>query len=200
MSTEQTTDAVEADLHHDENMKFSTLMYVCDDTRQWIIQADTKGGFLLTINGVVSGFMIPQIVKFMQFWTKQSGPSWALWLLLALNVMYIVWQLKSFWSTAQVFVPRTPGDQSKQSEASRHVFNYSLVRHFGRLTDWPKLKSEYLALSEAELESEYLNRLHVDSMVCNAKYQAFFLGFKSMLWSLGFAFLAFLGNLIMAVK
>lgn len=184
----------------EENEKFSTLMFVCDDTRQWITQADTKGSFLLTINGVVSGFMIPQIVKFLQYWTKHTGPDWALFLLLFVNVLYVFWQLRSFWATAQVFVPRTPGLKNVHTEGSRHVFNYSLVQFFGRLSDLPKLKKEYDELSESDLEAEYIHRLHVDAMVCNAKYVAFMRGFKSMLWSLSFAFLAFLGNLILAVK
>lgn len=180
--------------------KFAALLYVCEDTRHWILQADTKASFLLTINGVVAGFMIPQALSVLSLWRKPQVSVWGLGLLSAILVLYVVWQLYAFWQTALVFVPRTPGADKGLNTRSRHVFNHSLSQHFPRLEDGDRLREEYHRLSAQELELEYLSQLQVDSMVCSAKYQAFRRAFRHLLFTLALAASGYLVLLLLSTR
>ncbi len=190
----------QGDLSELENEKFSALLYVCEDTQQWIVQADTKGSFLLTINGVATGFMAQKFVQFMQVWNKGGEPRWAMLTLFAIFLVYMIAQVYSFWHTASVFVPRTTASSGDRSFRSRHIFNYSLSQSFPRLSDWSKLRDEYRDLSVRDLEHEYIARLQVDSLVCSAKYESFLKAFHGMLCALGFAFFGVLGTLLLLAK
>lgn len=187
--------ATDKDTASDE--KFASLLYICEDTRHWIIQADTKASFLLTINGVVAGFMVPQGLSLFALWKKHGGSSWALWLVLGVLLVYVVSQVAALWHTTLVFVPRKSLSNEGPNTTSRHVFNLSLVQHFPRLEDGDRLREEYHTLSTQDLEHEYLVRLQTDSLVCSAKYSSFLKAFHITLITLSLAAAEFLGILLL---
>jgi hypothetical protein len=140
--------------------------------------------------------MVQQIARWLNIWSKGEVSAWIPWMLLVIFVLYGVCQLYAFWHTTLVFVPRTPASQWEQIARTRHVFNYSLAKYFPNLSDIEKLQSEYAQLSIQDLEREYLARLHVDSLVCTAKYVSFSRAFRGTLLTLFLALLGFLGNAI----
>lgn len=176
--------------------KMQSLLYSLEDTREWIIQADTKGGFLLTINGVIASFMVQQVVLFFGALNKGQVPFGIGLGLVALFGCYLYGQSYSLWHTIQVFVPRTPASEPEHLKRTRHVFNYSLVRSFPSLDDTKNIVEEYNSLTLEELEDELLARLQVDSIVCTEKYNSFQRAFRGLLWTLFFALGGFLCNQI----
>ena len=183
--------------HFDISRRISHLIQTYAHTQQWIVQADTKGGFLLTINGVVAGFMINRMGKFARFWAKADDPSWILWAIVIAFSLYLICQVHSFLYTAWIFLPRPTKMSREHLRRTRHVFNYSLALNFPTLDDGDKLREEYTQLTEKELLEEYLLQLHIDSIVCTKKYGCFRIGFQSMLLGLAFGALAFLGTTFM---
>ncbi len=174
--------------------KMQALLYSLEDTRNWIIQADTKGGFLLTINGLVAGVMVQQIARWFGAMERQALSGGAMITLSVMFAFYLLAQLYSLWHTVQTFVPRTPASETEQTARTRHVFNYSISLHFPKLSDLDRLYKEYNELSLSELEDELVALLQVDSIVCSAKYESFFKAFRGLLWMLPFATFGFMGN------
>lgn len=179
--------------HNRTKTKHQSLLYSLEDTREWIIQADNKGGFLLTINGVIASFMVQQIVGFFGALNKGQVTMGVGATLIALFACYLWGQFYSLWHTIQVFVPRTPASEPEQIHRTRHVFNYSLIRSFPLLTDTPRLVSEYEDLTMDDMEEELVARLQVDSIVCTEKYKSFQKAFRGLLWTIFFGLVGFLG-------
>ncbi len=180
--------------HNRTKTKHQSLLYSLEDTREWIIQADNKGGFLLTINGVIASFMVQQIVIFFGALNKGQVVVGVGATLIALFGFYLYGQFYSLWHTVQVFVPRTPASEPEHIHRTRHVFNYSLIRSFPSLNDTSKLVKEYEELTMHEMEEELVARLQVDSIVCTEKYKSFRKAFRGLLWTLFFGLVGFLGT------
>lgn len=176
--------------HNRSKSKLQSILYALEDTRQWIIQADTKGGFLLTVNGVVLGFMLQQMVPWFSAFHKTKYTWFPLLFVALVCGSYLVVQMYALWYTIHVIVPRTPASTPEQTHRTRHVFNYSLSQHFPTFQETPKLHQEYEALTLSELEDEFVARLHVDAIVCSAKYQSFAKAFRGLWWVLGLGLLA----------
>ena len=166
-----------------------TLTY----TQQWILLADTKGGLLLTVSGVIAGFMIGKFGEFSKVWSTSSV--WYIGLLLLLFATYAFWQVRSFVYTMWTILPRPMGFARDYLNKTRHVFNYSLVLNFPKPEDVNALKHEYAGLTEQDLFEEYITQLHIDSVVCTEKYRCFMQGFQSLKLALVFGGLAFLGSI-----
>jgi hypothetical protein len=166
-----------------------TLTY----TQQWILLADTKGGLLLTVSGVIAGFMIGKFGEFSKVWSTSSV--WYIGLLFLLFAAYTFWQVRSFVYTMWTILPRPMGFARDYLNKTRHVFNYSLVLNFPKPEDVSALKNEYAELTEQDLFGEYITQLHIDSVVCTEKYRCFMKGFQSLKLALVFGGLAFLGSI-----
>lgn len=178
---------------HRPKTKLQSILYALEDTRQWIIQADTKGGFLLTVYGVIFGFMLQQMVPWFSAFNKTKHPLWVLIAMVVVFAAYLAIQGYSLWHTVQVIVPRTPASRPDQTALTRHVFNYSLALHFPAPQDTARLFQEYHDLSLTQLENEFVARLHVDSLVCTAKYHSFERAFRGLPWTLLLTLLGVIG-------
>ncbi|MCK6509452.1 hypothetical protein L6R29_05720 [Myxococcota bacterium] len=175
------------------NKRISYVQQTLTYTQQWILLADTKGGLLLTVSGVIVGFMIGKFGEFSKVWSTSSV--WYIGLLLLLFAGYAYWQVRSFVYTMWTILPRPMGLARDYLNKTRHVFNYSLTLNFPKIEDTALLKNEYAALTEQDLFEEYVTQLHIDSMVCSEKYKCFMEGFQSLKVALIFGGLAFLGSI-----
>ncbi len=175
------------------NKRISYVQQTLTYTQQWILLADTKGGLLLTVSGVIVGFMIGKFGEFSKVWSTSSV--WYIGLLLLLFAGYAYWQIRSFVYTMWTILPRPMGLARDYLNKTRHVFNYSLTLNFPKIEDTALLKHEYAALTEQDLFEEYVTQLHIDSMVCSEKYKCFMEGFQSLKIALIFGGLAFLGSI-----
>ncbi len=175
------------------NKRIAYVQQTLTYTQQWILLADTKGGLLLTVSGVIAGFMIGKFGEFSKVWSTSSV--WYIGILLVLFAVYAYWQIRSFVYTMWTILPRPMGLARDYLNKTRHVFNYSLTLNFPKPDDVAHLKHEYEALTEKDLFEEYLTQLHIDSMVCTEKYKCFMEGFQSLKIALIFGGLAFLGSI-----
>lgn len=158
-----------------------------ENTQHWINLADTKAGLVLTITGIVSGFMIPQMVLWKQALVARSVVPWIVWGGGGFLGLYFIFQIASFLYTIQVFFPRT-ADLPEYKKTS-HIFPVGICLVFPKTNDCDKLWQEYRQLHAEDLKREYVYQLHTDSLVCTRKYKSLRAALKNLLWSIGFAFL-----------
>lgn len=177
----------------DLQRRISHIIQTITYTQQWILLADTKGGLLLTANGVIAGFILQKFSELSKFWSV--GHPLMIGGLFLLFACYAYFQIESFLHTMWTVLPRPMSMPQEHLKKTRHVFNYSLTLHFPKLEDNEKLIQEYEALSEKELFEEYVTQLHIDSVVCTNKYSSFMKGFRGMRWALLFGGMAFLGSI-----
>ncbi|MEK7483172.1 MAG: hypothetical protein AABZ60_02440 [Planctomycetota bacterium] len=165
---------------------FEALLRTYEHCQHWITLADTKAGLILTIHGVLSGFLIQYIPKIQQaFWLMSPVERY---LVSGTLAIYFIFQLLSFLFTVQVFFPR----QLKiDYQKTCHVFPIGLQTKFPRSEDREKFWEEYKTLTEEDLKLEYAMQFHTDGLICNKKYQ-YLKGALKTLFIAGFlAFLSF---------
>lgn len=166
--------------------KFEALLRSCEHCQQWITLADTKAGLILTIHGILSGFLIQYISKIQESFRVMSLFERSF--VLSALILYFIFQLISFLFTVKVFFPRQLNIDYKET---RHVFPVGLQNTLSEPTDREKFWDEYKKLSEEDLQREFAMQYHTDGLICNQKYLNLRKALKTLFVAGILAFLSF---------
>ncbi|WP_372370649.1 hypothetical protein [Candidatus Uabimicrobium sp. HlEnr_7] len=183
----------EKPLRIDTDDTFHAIVKTYEHTQKWISLADTKSGLVLTVHGVLVGFMLQRMVLWKKALQLGNVEHVAGYLIGTLFVLYFIFQIISFLYAVRVFFPRTlPVDYCQ----TRHVFNIGMTIAFPKMDDKEKFWQEYKKLSEEDLKKEYVYQLHTDAHVCSRKYACLRSSIKHLLVTLSFAFITFISTAI----
>lgn len=176
-------------IYIDNDDTFEALLKTYEHTQHWITLADTKAGLVLTISGVLAGFMLQQLVVWKNIALAAPVMTTPLWGIGLLMVAYFLFQAVSFFYTIGVFFPRVLNVDYRKT---RHVFNVGVAQAFPNPDDQEKFWEEYKNLNETDLKREYAYQLHTDSIVCSRKYKSLQKSLRFLIFSICLSFGAFI--------
>ncbi|WP_372370504.1 hypothetical protein [Candidatus Uabimicrobium sp. HlEnr_7] len=166
--------------------KTKILLQSFQFNQNWIIFADTKAAAILTINGLLIGFIVPlgKLLKTLS--------SYSFGFMLTLYIIYLLVALSSLIFSALVIYPRP----HRRGEISA-LFNIAAVQqNYPKPEDSDRYSEKFLETDTEEIMKEYAALLHREYLVSSRKYNYVKKAILSFLVSAIFAVVLFVVSTI----